>query len=149
MGAERSLMSLHHLVLELTALLAFWLMLGAWQQDPDQPGRTCFSAMCAAVMIWCFGDLLAGRGGVDPWTGDRIKYGGIMALSPLWLGVAAHAGRLSLAQRLPWFPAALVVPEIVLYALMYTGPWSALFLAPGHAPGPLFWVHCVYAYALI
>jgi len=143
-------MNLHDLLLELTAVLAFWLMLGASQQDRDQPGRTCFAAMCVSVVIWCVGELLELRGAVDAWTGTRIKFLGIMTLPALWLGVAAHAGRLQVAQRLPWFPAALLVPELAIYSVLFMGPWSALFLSPhGNGHGPLWAVHCVYGYALV
>jgi PAS domain-containing protein len=143
-------MTLYALALELTAVLAFWLTLGAWQHDRDQPGRVCFSAMCIAVLVWCMGELLFARGAMDHWMSERVKYLGIMTFPALWLGVAAHSGQLRVAQRLPWFPAALVAPELVIYSTLYMGPWSSLFLLPetrGH--GPLWWVHCAYSYALI
>ncbi|HYB12134.1 MAG TPA: histidine kinase N-terminal 7TM domain-containing protein, partial [Myxococcota bacterium] len=143
-------MTLHALALELSAVLALWLTLGAWQQDRDQPGRVCFGAMCVAALVWCTGELLLVRGAIDHATGERVRYLGIMTLPALWLGVAAHAGQLRVAQRLPWFPVALMVPELLIYSTLFMGPWSALFLAPeSDTVGPLWWVHSAYAYALV
>jgi PAS domain-containing protein len=143
-------MSVYALVLEITAMLALWLTLGAWQQDRDRPGRLCFSAMCIAVFVWCTGELLFARGALEHGTSERIKYLGIVTLPALWLGVAAHAGQLRVVQRLPWFPAAFLVPELLIYSTFYMGPWSALFLSPeSDALGPLWFVHCAYAYALV
>lgn len=141
-------MAFYAFILELTAVLALWLTLGAWQQDRDQPGRVCFGAMCAAVLVWCTGELLGARGAMDHWTSERVKYLGIMTFPALWLGVAAHVGQLRLAQRLPWFPAALFAPELVIYSTLFMGPWSSLFLSPRSGLGPLWWVHCAYSYAL-
>jgi PAS domain-containing protein len=142
-------MSLYAFILEFTVVLAFWLTLGAWQQDRDQPGRECFSAMCVAVLLWCAGELLFERGSIDRWTSDRVKYLGIVTFPALWLGVAAHSGQLRVVQRLPWFPAALLTPELLIYSTLYMGPWSALFLSPKGGFGPLWWVHCVYSYVLV
>jgi PAS domain-containing protein len=142
-------MTLYALVLELTAVLALWLTLGAWQQDRDQPGRLCSSAMCVAILVWCAGELLFARGAIGYATSERVKYLGIVTLPALWLGVAAHAGRLQVVQRLPWFPAALLAPELLIYSTLYMGPWSSLFYSPEVGRlGPLWWVHCVYAYTL-
>ncbi|HTF35468.1 MAG TPA: histidine kinase N-terminal 7TM domain-containing protein [Myxococcota bacterium] len=143
-------MTLYALALELTAVLALWLTLGAWQQDRDQPGRLCFSVMCFAVLVWCSGELLLARGAIDLGTSERVKYLGIVTLPALWLGVAAHLAQLRVAQRLPWFPAALLAPELLIYSTLYMGPWSSLFLSPENDRlGPLWWVHCAYAYALV
>jgi len=143
-------MTLHALVLELTTVLALWLILAAWQQDSDQPGRVCFGAMCVSALVWCTGELLFARGAIDPVTSERIKYIGIVTLPALWLGVAAHAAQLRVAQRLPWFSAALLVPGLIVYSTLYMGPWSALFLSPKNTvPGPLWWVHSSYAYMLV
>jgi len=143
-------MTLHALILELTALLALWLTLGAWQQSSDQPGRVCFGAMCVSALVWCTGELLFARGAIDRVTSERIKYIGIVTLPALWLGVAAHAAQLRVVQRLPWFPAALLAPGLIIYSTLYMGPWSSLFLSPQNTlPGPLWWVHCAYAYTLV
>jgi PAS domain-containing protein len=143
-------MTVYALVLELTAVLAFWLTLGAWQQDRGQPGRVCFGAMCIAILVWCSGELLWARGAIGYGTSERVKYLGIVTAPALWLGVAAHVGQLRVAQRLPWFPAALLVPELLIYSTLYMGPWSSLFLLPeSDTHGPLWWVHCAYAYALV
>ena len=143
-------MGLNALALELTCVLALWLTLGAWQQDRDQPGRVSFTAICIAILVWCSGELLFARGAIDYGTSERVKYLGIVTVPALWLGVAAHAGQLRLAQRLPWFPAALLVPELLIYSTLYMGPWSSLFLTPeSDTLGPLWWVHCAYSYALV
>jgi len=141
-------MTLYTFIVELTAVLALWLTLGAWQQDRDQPGRVCFGEMCIAVLLWCTGELLGARGAIAHETSERVKYLGIVTFPALWLGVAAHVGQLRVAQRLPWFPAALFAPQLFIYSTLFMGPWSSLFLSPKSGPGPLWWVHCVYSYAL-
>jgi PAS domain-containing protein len=147
-------MTLHLIALELTAVFALWLALGALQQDRDLPGRGTFAALCMTVLLWCTGELLAVRGAVSYWMGVKIKYLGIVSVAPLWLGLAAHVGGLEVARRVPWFPAALLIPGLGMYATLYLGPWQALFLAPtadgaDSVRGPLWHVHVVYAYVLI
>lgn len=138
--------------LEATALLALWMALGVWQHDREAPGRLTFVGLTAGVAIWCVGQLLIEREVVSGWWGLRILFLGVFCVPPLWLGVAAHASRLTIARRVPWFPAALLAPSAAFYALFYAGPWSALFLGEGRWPetqGPIFAVWTAYAYALI
>ena len=146
-------MLLYSIGLEVTILLAFWLCLGVWQKDRSTTGRATFVALGLSVVLWCNGELLTLRGVFDEAVVDRIKYLGILSLPPLWLGLAGHATRLELARRVPWFPVVLLVPMACLYALMFSGRWSGLFLTtvPNAADqyGPLWWVAGAYGYLLI
>ncbi len=146
-------MTPYALALELTALLAFWVGLGAWQHGREVPARLPFVGMALAVLAWCVGEILTTRGLVAPWTGAEIKYLGIVTLPPLWLAVAIHTARLEIGQRLPYLPLALMLPGLVAYALLFLGPWAALFLPPDAytqgGRGPLWWVHAIYAYVLL
>lgn len=145
--------TLYSFGMEATALLALWIGLAVWQHDREAPGRLTFVALTGAVVLWCVGALLLEREVVSDWWGVRLLFLGVLAVPPLWLGVAAHSARLGIARRVPWFPAALLVPSAAFYALLYTGPWSTLFLGDGgfepEGWGPVFPVWAVYAYALI
>lgn len=146
-------MTPYTLALELTALLAFWVGLGGWQHGRDVPARLPFVGLALSVLAWCTGEALSARGLVAPWTGVELKYLGIVTLPPLWLAVAIHTARLEIGRRLPYLPLALMLPGLFAYALLFLGPWAALFLSPEtHAQGgrgPLWWVHAGYAYVLI
>ena len=123
-----------------------------WQRDGSTPGRTTFGALCLAGILWCAGELALLRGLTDELVSDRIRYAGILSLPPLWVGVAGHATRLLLARRVPWFPVPLLAPNLCLFALLFAGPWSGLFMTTRGGLdeyGPLWWVCLVYNYALI
>jgi len=146
-------MTPYTLALELTALLAFWVGLGAWQHGRDVPARLPFVGLSLSVLIWCAAKILSERGAVSSWTGVELEYLGIVTLPPLWLALSVHTARLEIGRRLPYFPLALMLPGLAMYALLFLGPWAALFRAPGSDPrgavGPLWWVHAGYAYLLI
>jgi PAS domain-containing protein len=146
-------MTPYTLALELTALLAFWVGLGAWQHGREVPARLPFVGLALAVLAWCAGEIFTARGWVAPWTGAEIKYLGIVTLAPLWFAVSVHMARLEIGRRLPYLPLALMLPGLFVYSLLFLGPWAALFLPPGAytqgGRGPLWWVHAFYAYALV
>lgn len=146
-------MLLYSIGLELTMLLTFWVCLGVWQRDGSTPGRSTFAALGVATIVWCSGELAAVRGLTNELISDRILYAGILTLPPLWLGLAGHATRLPLARRVPWFPLAVMLPNLCLFALLFAGPWSALFLSTRLGGvdeyGPLWSVSLVYNYALV
>jgi PAS domain-containing protein len=145
-------MLLYSVGLEFTMLLTLWVCLGVWQRDSSTPGRSTFGALCVAGLLWCAGELAAVRGLVNELTSDRVLYAGVFSLPPLWLGLAGHATRLPLARRVPWFPLALMAPNLCLFALLFAGPWSGLVLTTRVGVddyGPLWRVATVYNYTLI
>jgi len=151
--ASEDPMLLYATGLELTILFTFWVCLGVWQKDQSTPGRATFAALGVSSILWCLGELMGARGALDEFTTDRLLYAGVLSLPPLWLGLAGHATRMPLARRVPWFPVVLLAPNLILYALLFTGPWSGLFLAtrPGAVDGygALWWVGAAYNYALV
>jgi len=143
--------TLYGLAVEMVAVLSLWLGLSVWQRDRRTPGALLFSGLIASVLVWCVGLILAEHGLVGNEVRGRIIWAGVLALPPMWLGVAAHASGISLARRLPWFPVALLVPSLLLYGLLFSGPWEHLFLVhDGEVgeEGPLFPVWMVYSYIL-
>jgi PAS domain-containing protein len=104
-------------------------------------------------MVWCTGELVDQRGLADEWLGDRIKYLGVLTLPPLWAGFAAHAARLDLARRAPWFPLGLLLPQLILFCVLFAGGWSSLYLTTirggNDLYGPLWWVSMGYSYLLV
>ena len=146
-------MPLYEIGLELTILTTFWLCLGVWQKDRSSPGRTSFVALGFAAVTWCTGELAFQREAFSEVVSDRIRYAGVLTLPPLWVGLAGHATRLDLARRVPWFAVVLLAPPVCLYAFLWGGPWSELFLAtvPGGEDryGPLWWIATYYGYTLV
>jgi len=146
-------MSLFEVALELNIALALWLCLGVSQVDRSTPGRATFGALCLAAMIWCTGELVQQRQLADEWLGDRIKYLGILTLPPLWAGFSAHVARLDLARRAPWFPLGLLLPQAILFCVLFGGGWSSLYLTTIRGGddlyGPLWWISMYYAYLLV
>lgn len=143
--------SLYGMAIEVVAVLTLWLGLSVWQRDRRSPGALLFMGLVGAVLLWCTGLILAAHGFVDLEARGRIVWAGVLLLPAMWLGVAAHASGLSLAYRVPWFPLALLLPSVLLYALLFAGPWSDLFLvADGTVgqEGPLFPIWILYSYAV-
>ena len=146
-------MSLFEVALELNIALALWLCLGVSQADRSTPGRATFCALCLAALVWCTGELVDQRKLADEWLGDRIKYLGVLTLPPLWAGFAAHVARLDLARRAPWFPLGLLLPQLMLFCVLFSGEWSSLYLTTIRGGddlyGPLWWVSMGYANLLV
>jgi PAS domain-containing protein len=146
-------MALFEIALELNIALALWLCLGVSQADRSTPGRATFAALCVSAMVWCIGELVGQRALADEWLGDRIKYLGVLTLPPLWAGFAAHAARLEVARRAPWFPLVLLLPQLCLFALLFAGGWSSLYMTSIQGGpdlyGPLWWTSMVYSYVLV
>lgn len=144
-------MTPYTLALELTLILAAWLAIGAWQRDRSVQGRLTYAAAAMAVVFWVAGDLIMLRG-ETPLLARRVRTLGELAIAPLWIGVAAHAVKLPFIRRTPWIPLLLMVPLAPLYALLYAGPWSMLYIPATDAPivtmGPLVWWVIAYAWAL-
>lgn len=144
-------MTLYAVALELTLILAAWLAIGAWQRQENVPGRLTYAGAAVAIIFWVAGELIELRGETYL-LARRVRMIGVLALTPLWFGVAAHAVRLPLIRRTPWIPLLLLVPMVPLYGLMYAGPWSMLFVPATEAPsvevGPLLWWFLAYAWLL-
>ncbi len=142
-------MWLHALLLEIVLLLAAWIALGVWQKDRATPGRRTLFGLNLAIAIWCLGEILEIRGVLGPIGGDRVQMIGILALPPLWLAAAARLAQLDFSRRVPWFPAVLIAPHTAIYALLWAGAWSSLFVsyaADGtQTPGPLWWASWGYS----
>jgi hypothetical protein len=123
------------------------------QADRSAPGRATFAALCLAAMVWCIGELVDQRHLTDEWLADRIKYLGVLTLPPLWAGFAAHVARLDLSRRAPWFALGLLVPQVILFGLLFAGRWSSLYLTTiangDDRYGSLWWVSMVYSYLLV
>lgn len=140
------------LALELILLLACAMGLGAWQRDPWTTGRLTFVALCASVGAVTLGELLGVRAAVPEIVADRVKYAGLLALPHLWLGFAAHVAGLDVARRIPWFPALLLLPPVLLFALMFEERYAVLFLVTvengDDLRGPLWWANLLYGQSL-
>lgn len=142
-------MSLAALILELNLLLALLGATLAMLRSGSVAGRRTYAGLALAGAAWCAGELLVDRSLADAWTGMRLSMLGLVLVGPFWLGVAVHMAALPLARRLPWFPAALAVPGLMLWSLLFLDPWSAAVMRGPHEPGPLWWVYSIFSYLLI
>jgi PAS domain-containing protein len=145
-------MTPYGLALEFTLILATWLAIGAWQRERHVAGRLTFAVAALSVVLWIAGELLEVRGELHL-AARRIRMIGVLAVTPLWFGVAAHSVKLPLIRRTPWIPLLLMAPLVPLYALQYAGPWSVLFIPAQDVAevrvGPLFWWFIAYAWTLV
>jgi PAS domain-containing protein len=140
------------LLLEAILLLALSVGLSVWQRDVSTKGRLAFCAVCLAAAAMTLGELLALRGITSELVADRIKYAGAITLPPLWLGFACHVTRVDVARRIPWFPALLLVPGLLFYAIMLSPRFGSLFMTTvdggDDLHGSLWWVSMVYGQTL-
>lgn len=145
-------MILDALLFEIILLLTLSLALGTWQRDPTTIARLTFCAICVAVAATTLGELLTLRGLTSELIGDRVKYAGILALPPLWVGFTAHVSGFEIARRIPWFPLLLLVPSAALYAIMLDDRYGVLFMTTVEGAddryGALWRVYVVYGYSL-
>jgi PAS domain-containing protein len=145
-------MVVYSLGLELTVMLCFWLSLGAAQSSRRIAGRSAFVALAASLAMWCIGRLAESHGLLGPLGSDRIGFAGALVLPVAWVGLTARSERLVVVNRVPWLPAVLLAPSLLLYALLYAGPWGAVFVSYGTdgtlQPGPLWWVSAAAAWML-
>jgi len=119
------------------------------------PGRRLRSLPVAAVAaccaLWAAGELLLrlAEGPSDAAFARRILFAGICGLSPAWLWMAVRAARPAWWISHPGWMAAAALPELGVYALLFT-PWSALFVdLGGSGSGPVFPWHMAYAWSLV
>lgn len=145
-------MILDALLLEAILLLALSVGLSVWQRDVSTTGRLAFCAVCLAAAAMTLGELLALRGITSELVADRIKYAGAITLPPVWLGFACHVTRVDAARRIPWFPALLLVPGLLFYAIMLSPRFGSLFMTTvdggDDLHGSLWWVSMVYGQTL-
>jgi PAS domain-containing protein len=139
------------LLLELTALLCFWLCLGAWQEEGAASGRRTFVCLALAVFVWNVG-VLARVEGVAPLEQvHRIAMLGAIPVAGLWVGLALMAADHPLLRRRRWLPLGLMAPQWLLYATLYMEGIGPYFLGveDGRSVlGPAGWANAVYAWAL-
>ena len=107
------------LLLELTALLTFWLCLGAWQEEGAASGRRAFVGLALAVFAWSVGVLARVEGLVTVDQVHRIAMVGAIAVPALWLGLgAARRGPPADAPPAAGCRFAIVAPQLTLYATL-------------------------------
>lgn len=142
---------MHVLLLELTALLCFWLCIGAWQQEGAAAGRRAFVCLCLAVFAWAVGVLALREGLVTLRVAQRIVGGSVIAVPTIWFGLGLLAAGHSLARHRTWLCPLIVAPQVPLYATLY-GDFAPDFLfgtATGRTTlGPGGWVNAVYSWLL-
>ncbi len=141
------------LLLELTALLTFWLCLAAWQRDRTARGRRLFIALSACVFAWTTASLADAHDALLPGDVRRLTYLGVLALPALWLALSLVVRGSALAERAPWALAATLAPGACCYVLLFQAPdLAAWFIgqAPGGEPvyGPLWWANTGYSWVL-
>ncbi|AJF27221.1 histidine kinase N-terminal 7TM domain-containing protein [Haloarcula sp. KBTZ06] len=131
----------------------------AWSRR-DSPGGTALSVLLAGLSIW---DLCAAVGVLTRGTELALffaygLYVGVMpAMAGLFVFALAYTGR---DRYLGWRAVALLAVEpLVFFAALFVGPDGAIYAISGPTdagmygweitPGPVFWGHLVYSYALI
>jgi PAS domain-containing protein len=140
-------------LLELTALLSFWLCLTTWQRDRTTRGRRLFIALCGAVFFWTTGILAETLGAMSHTEAGRLSNLGLLFLAPTWFALALVVRRAPIAERSTWALALILAPGAAIYVLLLQEPELAgwfMVSAPGEQTqlGPLGWLHAGYAWCL-
>jgi len=141
----------HALLLELTALLSFWLCIGAWQEEGAAAGRRAFICLCLAVFTWSVGGLALVEGLVTLEVAQRIVTVGVIAVPTLWFGLGLLAAQHPWLRHRRWLCVAIVVPQVPLYATLY-GDFAPGFLFSAEegrtSLGPGGWANAAYSWLL-
>lgn len=143
---------MYALLLELTALLSFWLCLGAWQEEGEASGRGAFVTLALAVFAWSVGVLARNEGFVTLDQQHRIVMLGAIPVPALWFCLGLLAADHPLARWRRWLPAILMAPQLLLYATLYVDVAPAgFFLAAVDGKTVLGlggWVNAAYSWLL-
>ena len=138
-------------LLELTALLSFWLCLGAWQEEGGASGRRAFVGLSLAVFAWSVAVLAHVEGLISLEQQHRIAMVGAIPVPALWFSLGLLAAKHPLARRRRWLPVAIMAPQAALYALLFVDVAPGFFLSAqgGHTVlGLGGWINAVYSWAL-
>src|SRR5215831_8875940 len=103
-------------LLELTALLSFWLCLGAWQEEGAASGRRTFVGLSLGVFAWTVGVLAHVEGIVCLRQSQRIAMLGAIPIPALWLSLGLLAANHPLMRWRRYLPSLLTAPQLVVYA---------------------------------
>jgi PAS domain-containing protein len=140
------------LLLELTALLTFWLCLGAWQEEGATAGRRAFVGLSLAVFAWTVGVLARVEGLASLEQVHRIAMAGAIPVPALWLSLALRAAEHPLMRHRRWLPFAIVAPQVLIYATLYVDfapPGFFLSAVDGQTVlGPGGWINAGYSWLL-
>ncbi|HXK25109.1 MAG TPA: histidine kinase N-terminal 7TM domain-containing protein [Myxococcota bacterium] len=138
-------------LLELTALMSFWLCLGAWQEEGAASGRRAFVGLSLGVFAWTVGVLARVEGIVTVAQAQRIAMVGAIPIPALWLSLGLLAANHSMVRWRRYLPSLLTAPQLVLYASLYSDFAPGFFLSAqgDHTVlGIGGWVNAVYSWAL-
>jgi PAS domain S-box-containing protein len=141
-------------VLALGTVLPLVLAAYGWRRRRLVPGGSAFAVFNLGVAIWTGVYMVElGATGASAVFWANVAYLGILLVPASWLVFAlrysGHGERISarLLGLLGIEPAATLI-------LAWTNPWHHLFrrsvqVTPTWEPGPAFWVHAAYSYALV
>ena len=138
-------------LLELTALLAFWLCLGAWQEEGAASGRRAFVGLSLAVFAWSVGVLAHIEGMISLEQTHRLAMLGAIQVPALWFSLGLVAAKHPLARHRRWLPVAIMAPQMLLYATLYVDVAPGVFLSAidGRTVlGPAGWLNAAYSWLL-
>ena len=106
-------------LLELTALMSFWLCLGAWQEEGAASGRRAFVGLSLGVFAWTVGVLARVEGIVTVAQAQRISMIGAIPIPALWFSLGLLAANHPLMRWRRYLPSLLTAPQMVVYASLY------------------------------
>ncbi len=141
-------------ILALGTVLPLVLSAYGWRQRRLLAGGTAFAVFNLGVAIWTgvyMVELGATGGSAVFWA--NMAYLGILLVPASWLVFAlrysGHGDQVSTR-----FLRLLGIEPAVTLVLAWTNPWHHLFrkslqVTPSWEPGPAFWVHTAYSYALV
>jgi PAS domain S-box-containing protein len=145
----------HQIVpLGLGTLLSLALAAYAWRRRRHVPTAVVFTVFNLAVAFWTgvyMLELCSAQPAALFWA--NTAYFGIVIVPASWLVFA-----LLFSGRGQWVTrrvlALLCIEPAATVLLAWTNPWHALFrrsvhVIPSWEPGPAFWAHTVYSYALV
>jgi two-component system cell cycle sensor histidine kinase/response regulator CckA len=141
-------------VLVLGTLLSLILAVYGWRRRHLVPGGAAFTVFNLGVALWTAVYILElNATGPAALFWANATYFGIVLLPASWLVFALrYSGHERRVTRL--LLALLWLEPLATLVLAWTNPWHHWFrrsdqVAPTWEPGPAFWVHAGYSYALI
>jgi len=143
---------LYEIGLLCTIVLGLWVLVDVAGALPRRIQALPMALLGASCALWAGGELLIRQAGgpAEILVGRRVLYLGSAILPIAWAWTAADAARSRWILRKPWLVAVAAVPQIMIYALLYTEAhaWFVHGTAWPPAFGPLYWAYAGLGWSL-
>jgi hypothetical protein len=135
-----------------TIVLGLWMLVDVASARPRRIQALPMVLLGGSSALWAGGELLITNAAApeEVLLGRRLLYLGAAILPIAWAWTAADAARARWIVRTPWLVAVPAIPQLMIYALLFTEAhaWFVHGTAWPPAFGPLYWPFAAVGWSL-